>query len=80
MGAEPLGANDSVVVTRSTVTAPDPGSRVPFRRHWALMSSGIILIRFLALPLVKAQAERNARIGAAPPAGIGSAAVRDSSA
>ena len=79
MGAEPLGANESMVVTRTRVTATDPESRTRFRRYWAPMSSGIILIRYLALPLVKAQAERNARIGATPAAEIGPT-DRDSSA
>jgi hypothetical protein len=38
-----------------------------FRRYWAPMSAGIILIRYAGLPLVKKEAERRARQAAAPP-------------
>jgi hypothetical protein len=60
--AEPLGADSSRVVTRTRVVATDPQARRKFRRYWARMSAGIILIRWFYLPLVKRQAERQAGI------------------
>jgi hypothetical protein len=61
LGAEPLGPNRSRFVTRTRVIATDPESRQRFRRYWAPMSAGIILIRYLSLPMVKREAERRAR-------------------
>jgi hypothetical protein len=36
------------------VVTTDPESRRRFRRYWAPMSAGIILIRYLSLPMVMA--------------------------
>jgi hypothetical protein len=58
--AEPLGANRSLMVTRTRVVATDPNSRRKFRRYWAAMSAGIILIRYAGLPRVRHEAERRA--------------------
>ncbi len=60
LGAEPLGANTSLLVTRTRVVATDPQSRKRFRRYWAPMSAGIILIRYAGLPLMRREAERRA--------------------
>ena len=61
LAAEPAGPGESVFITRTRVTATDPESRKKFRRYWAPMSAGIILIRYAGLPLVREQAERQAR-------------------
>jgi hypothetical protein len=36
----------------------DPVSRERFRRYWALLSPGILIIRYETLRLVRAEAER----------------------
>ena len=61
LAAEPLGPNRSRFVTRTRVTTTDPESRRRFRRYWAPMSAGIILIRYASLPMVKREAERRTR-------------------
>jgi hypothetical protein len=58
--AEPLGPNQSLLVSRTRAVATDPQARKRFRRYWAPMSAGIILIRYAGLPLVKSEAERRA--------------------
>jgi hypothetical protein len=60
LAAEPAGPGESWFVTRTRVVTTDPRSRKKFRRYWAPMSAGIILIRYAALPLVRKQAERQA--------------------
>jgi hypothetical protein len=57
--AEPLSATESRFVTRTRVATTDPLSRKKFRLYWAPMSAGIILIRYLSLPLIRGAAERN---------------------
>ena len=59
--AEPIGPDDSIFVTRTRVTTTDSEARRLFRRYWAPMSAGIILIRYAGLPIVKRDAERRAR-------------------
>jgi hypothetical protein len=61
LGAEPLGPNRSRFVTRTRAVATDPQARRRFRRYWGPMSAGIILIRYMSLPMVKREAERRAR-------------------
>jgi hypothetical protein len=60
LGAEPLGPNESLLVTRTRAVATDPQSRRKFRRYWAPMSAGIILIRYAGLPRMRKEAERRA--------------------
>ncbi|MHA6793983.1 hypothetical protein ACVGVM_10815 [Pseudonocardia bannensis] len=60
VGAEPIGPGESMFVTRTRVAATDPVARRRFRRYWVPMSAGIVLIRYLSLPLVKREAERRA--------------------
>jgi hypothetical protein len=45
----------------------DAGARWKFRRYWSLVSPGIALIRRVALPLARAEAERRARESTAAP-------------
>jgi uncharacterized protein YndB with AHSA1/START domain len=62
--AETLGPDASLLVTRTRAVATDPQSCKRFRRYWAPMSAGIILIRFAGLPLMRKEAERRAaRVG-----------------
>lgn len=60
LAAEPAGPGESLFITRTRVAATDPHSRTKFRRYWAPISAGIILIRYAGLPLVKKEAERRA--------------------
>lgn len=65
--AEPLGEARSRFVTRTRVRTTDPVSRRRFRRYWALLSPGILLIRRASLGLVKRDAERRFRALARAP-------------
>lgn len=62
LGAEPLSENESLFVTRTRVQTTDEAARRRFRLYWAPMSAGIILIRYLSLPMVRKEAERRARV------------------
>jgi hypothetical protein len=44
--------------TETRAAATDAGARSKFRRYWRLFSPGIIAIRLLLLPSLKAEAER----------------------
>jgi hypothetical protein len=57
----PGGSPSSTFRTETRVLATDPVSRARFRRYWAALSPGILLIRREALRLVKAEAERRPR-------------------
>jgi hypothetical protein len=56
--AIPLGPEASRFRTETRVSTTDPRSRALFRRYWAVLSPGILLIRRQSLKLVKAEAER----------------------
>jgi hypothetical protein len=55
--AIPLGPAASRFRTETRVSTTDPRSRALFRRYWAVLSPGILLIRQQSLKLVKAEAE-----------------------
>lgn len=55
---DPVGPASSVFRTETRVVTTDPGSRERFRRYWALLSPGILVIRYEMLRLVRAEAER----------------------
>ncbi len=59
-----LGPTKSRFVTETRALTTDSASRARFRRYWALFSPGIVLIRWQAIRLVRADAERRLR---APP-------------
>jgi hypothetical protein len=61
LAAEPVGPNSSRFSTRTRAVATDAQARRKFRLYWSRLSAGIILIRWFYLPLVKRQAEREAR-------------------
>jgi hypothetical protein len=56
--AIPLAPSVSRFRTETRVCTTDPRARARFRRYWALLSPGILLIRRASLGLVKADAER----------------------
>jgi hypothetical protein len=62
LAAEPLGPDRSRFVTRTRVVTTDQVARRRFRRYWAPMSAGIILIRHTGLPRMRKEAERRARL------------------
>jgi hypothetical protein len=61
--ADSLGAGASMFRTETRAVATDATARLKFRRYWSLVSPGIILIRWMMLGPVKAEAERRAAIG-----------------
>src|SRR6185503_8736028 len=56
--ADPAGLNWSRARTETRVLTTDSHSRAKFRRYWALLSPGIIVIRWALLRQVKKDAER----------------------
>jgi hypothetical protein len=56
--ADPLSASESIARTETRATTTDPIARAKFRRYWALVSPGVILIRRGLLRSVKTDAER----------------------
>jgi hypothetical protein len=64
----PLGPAASRFSTETRVGTTDPRSRALFRRYWAALSPGILLIRRASLKLVKADAERRFQVSTAEPA------------
>jgi len=56
--ADAIGDNASIFRTETRAAATDPWARAQFRRYWALLSPGIILIRRVMLGQVRSEAER----------------------
>lgn len=59
--ADPVNAAQSIFRTETRAVATDEDARRKFRRYWSLLSPGIIVIRWMALGPLKADAERRAR-------------------
>jgi hypothetical protein len=59
--ADPLTASESMFRTETRAIATDPEARARFRRYWAFLSPGIVLIRMLILGPLKRDAEQRAR-------------------
>jgi hypothetical protein len=59
--ADASGAERSIFRTETRAIATSDVARAKFRRYWALVSPGIILIRRLLLGPLKSDAERRAR-------------------
>jgi hypothetical protein len=59
--ADSLGVGESIFRTETRVVTTDSTARGKFRRYWSVMSPGIILIRWMSLRPLKADAERRAR-------------------
>jgi hypothetical protein len=58
---EPAGPAASVFSTETRVVTTDPISRERFRRYWAFLSPGILIIRYEILRLVRTEAEHRSR-------------------
>jgi hypothetical protein len=63
--ADPVEGRGSIFRTETRAIATDSEARRKFRRYWALLSPGIIVIRYAMLPAVKAEAERRCKEAAA---------------
>jgi hypothetical protein len=59
--ADPVDAAHSIFRTETRAIATDADARRKFRRYWSLLSPGIIVIRWMGLGPLKADAERRAR-------------------
>jgi len=56
--AEPAGPDRTRFRTQTRVLATDDGARKKFRAYWRKFGAGILLIRWLCLPALKKEAER----------------------
>jgi hypothetical protein len=63
---DPLASESSIASTETRVASTDAAARAKFRRYWAFLSPGIILIRLLALRRVRTEAERLQRMPSVP--------------
>lgn len=59
--ADASGPHESIFRTETRATTTDRASRAKFRRYWAFFSPGIVLIRWMSLGTLKAEAERRVR-------------------
>lgn len=59
--AEPLGPDLTRFRTETRVVPTDEAAARRFRRYWRVAGTGIVLIRLLALPAIRREAERRAR-------------------
>jgi hypothetical protein len=59
--ADPVDATHSIFRTETRAVATDPHARRNFRRYWSFLAPGIIVIRWMSLGPLKADAERRAR-------------------
>jgi hypothetical protein len=66
--ADALADGTSIFRTETRALATDVVARGKFRRYWALVSPGVVLIRRMMLEPVKREAERRAAVAAAAPA------------
>jgi hypothetical protein len=60
--ADPISPTESIFRTETRAIATDASARARFRRYWSFLSPGIIVIRWLMLQPLKAEAERRARV------------------
>jgi len=58
LAADEAGLARAIAHTETRVLATDAAARSRFRRYWALVSPGVVLIRHLSLRIVKADAEQ----------------------
>lgn len=56
--SDAISATESIARTDTRVTTTDPGARAKFRLYWAFLSPGILVIRRVALAVIKKQAKR----------------------
>ena len=60
--ADATTATESVFRTETRAVATDGTARAKFRRYWSFLSPGIIVIRWMMLQPLKAEAERRAAV------------------
>lgn len=60
--SDPAGLAESVFRLETRAVATDPTARTAFRRYWAFLSPGIVLIGSISLGPLKREAERRARM------------------
>jgi hypothetical protein len=65
--ADPVDAAHSIFRTETRAVATNAEARRQFRRYWSVLSPGIIVIRWMALGPLKADAERRSTHTAAAP-------------
>jgi hypothetical protein len=58
---DPIGPGESLFSTETRVVSTDATARARFRWYWSSFSPGMILIRWLSLGPLRAEAERRAR-------------------
>jgi hypothetical protein len=58
--ADPVDAAHSIFRTETRAVATDAEARRKFRRYWSFLSPGIIVIRWMSLGPLKADAEQRA--------------------
>jgi len=61
LAAQPTGSGASTAHTETRVGMTDAAARSRFRRYWAVVSPGVVLIRRQSLRIVKADAEQHIR-------------------
>jgi hypothetical protein len=66
LAAVPLGPGASVFRTETRVATTSPSARTRFRRYWAMVSPGVLLIRREMLRMVRREAERRAQASSCP--------------
>jgi hypothetical protein len=59
--ADALGPAESMAITETRVLTTDAFARENFRRYWAFVSPGVVLIRHMSLRLVRRDAEQRYR-------------------
>lgn len=59
--AQPIDATHCIFHTETRAAATDEAARKRFRRYWAMVWPGVILIRLTLLPMVRRAAEINRR-------------------
>jgi hypothetical protein len=67
--ADPIGEDHSMFSTETRAIATDAVARGRFRRYWAFLSPGIILIRLAALTALRSEVEQQGQTSAAAPQG-----------
>jgi len=65
--ADPVDSAHSIFRTETRAVATDADARRKFRRYWSFLSPGIIVIRWMSLGPLKADAERRANRAASAP-------------
>jgi hypothetical protein len=59
--SDAIGASRSIARSETRATTTDPAARTRFRLYWAFLSPGIVLIRRVALRMVRQKAEQKPR-------------------